>query len=166
MVVDQSHGLHERVDGRRPDEAEAVGFQRLGEGFGLKGGRGDVVGCARRGLWWRLEAPDEACERPRLGDQVEGRSGVADRRLDLRAVTDDARIREQSRDLGFGKARDRLDVEPREGGSEGGTLSQDCQPGQASLKTLEGELLEEALVIVNRSTPLFVVVCDVERIGP
>ena len=87
VVVDEPGRLHERVHGRRPDEAEAAPLEILRERARLRR-QGRHLGAARepRRPGWRRVAPEELGE---TAGQLESRHRVADRRLDLAAVADD-----------------------------------------------------------------------------
>jgi hypothetical protein len=164
MVVDDAARLHRRVDGRRPDEAEARALERRREGLGL-GRRGVPVGVARR---WvvalRGVRPDQLRERRRV-TQRDRRARVRDRRLDLPAVADDRRVREQPLDVALSEPGDAIRVEALEGGAKRLALAQDRQPGEPRLEAFEAEPLVQPALVANRSAPLLVVVGVVGRVG-
>src|SRR3954470_22697891 len=84
MVVDHAARLHERVERRRADEAEAAALELLRERDGLwRLGRDLAPGSRRRGARRRAMAlPDELVERGAVLVQRDGRARVGDRRLD------------------------------------------------------------------------------------
>src|SRR5690606_37625126 len=116
VIVDQPHGLHERVDGRRSDEAKAATREILGQ----RGRLGRAAELHERGLghalgsaaWLGLEAPHVGGERAKLVGERDSLLGVVQRGLDLAAVADDAGIVEQLGGArGGAPARDLLKVE-------------------------------------------------------
>ncbi len=112
----------------------------------------------------RRIATDELGERLPLLMHRGGGLGVVDRRLDLAAVADDAGVLQEPVDVALAEARDRLDVEVREGGPEVLALAQDREPGQPGLKALEHHALVQATVVGDRPPPFLVVVADVVRV--
>src|SRR5690606_25344789 len=68
-------------------------------------------------------------------------AGVVDRRLDLAAVTDDARVTEQPGDIARTHSCDAFDLESVEDLAEAFALAQDGQPRESRLKPLEHDLL-------------------------
>ena len=143
VVVDDAGRLHERVGGRRPDEAEAALLELLGQ-RGRLGARGDVVGPrARRLVRLRAEAPEERRQGAVLFDHGQGGAGVRDRRLDLEPVAHDAGVGEQALAVVVAERGDGGDVEAGERRPERRPLAQDRQPRQAGLERLEGEALEQ-----------------------
>jgi hypothetical protein len=169
VVVHEAHRLHERVDRRRADEAEAappeIAGQRarrraLGEPA-QRGARHAPGSLALR----RLEAPDVGGERAELALQRRHRPRVAEGRLDLPAVPDDAGVAEQPGHVARSHARHGVDLEIPEGAPEVRPLAEDREPGEAGLEALEAELLEEPAIVGDREAPLLVVVGAVERVA-
>ena len=70
----------------------------------------------------------------------------------------DARVEQQTPDIGFVKAGDLIHMEAGKRGAKGFTLVQNGQPAQARLKAFETHLLEQALVVVHGKPPLLVVI--------
>ena len=62
--------------------------------------------------------------------------------------------------IGLGK---RTEIEPLERKAEVLSFSQDRQPGQARLKPLETQLLEQTHIVDDGSSPLFVMVAKIVR---
>ena len=124
------------------------------------GGRGGHLGEGQRArpTGRRGEAPQQLVER--LVERERG-TRVLDRRLDLAAVTDDARVAEQALDVGLGHGGDALGVEPVEHLAERRSAPEDRDPRQPGLEALEAHLLEEAHRVVLRGSPLLVVVAAV-----
>src|SRR4051812_11062796 len=104
----------------------------------------------------------------RAVDEFDAAARVADRRLDLAAVTDDAGVGEESIDVAFAEASHALEVEAGERLAEALALAQDCQPREPRLEALQAELLEQPLVVGDREAPLRVVIgaVDLGRVGP
>src|SRR5690349_4974522 len=112
------------------------------------------------------EAPLVRVEAAELGLHVEERLRVLDRRCNLRSVAHDPRICEQSRDLPFLVASDLPRVEPVEGAPVRVSLAQDRAPAQPRLGTFKNEELEQHAIVVYGNAPFFVVVGDVQGVGP
>ena len=86
VVVDDARRLHQRVGGRRADEAKAAALELARERLGL-GGRGRHVGerrAAAARAARRRERPQQVGQRLAGLVQRDGRARVGDRRLDLR----------------------------------------------------------------------------------
>ena len=168
VVVHETHRLHERVDGRRPDEAEAARLQ--------------VARQRRRGVGRRRDRARESAARAARGRRREA-PDVAPRTIRARAARRAPRARcgsppRSCRDGGrcpasasrratsrAPKRATRCGIEVAEGAAEVLALAQDRQPREPRLKALEHELLEEPRVVGDRASPFVVVVGDVERIG-
>src|SRR5215208_3456553 len=89
------------------------------------------------------EAPEQLVEGLAVGVELPRRLGVRDRGLDLLAVPDDARVRDQPLEVLGAVGRDLLDVEAVERLPEVLPLAQNGQPGEARLKRLQGKPLEK-----------------------
>ena len=153
VIVDDAGRLHQRVGRRGPDEAEAAPLELHGKRGRLGAGGGDGGARPRRRVRLRAEAPEEPGQ-PALGaGQLRRRAGVGDRRLDLEPVADDAGVAEQAFDVGGAEGGHGRDAEPGEGRPEALALAQDRQPRQAALERLEGEPLEQAVVVRDRAGP-------------
>src|SRR5207245_10015678 len=101
-------GLHEGVADGRADELEAGLLQRLGQGVAFSRLARHVLEAPGLVLL-RLaadEAPQELGERAFALDQREVGLGVADARLDLALVPDDAGIGQELSELGRRVTRD------------------------------------------------------------
>jgi hypothetical protein len=83
---------------------------------------------------------------------------VVDRRADLAAVADDARVGQEPVDVAVVEAGDHGEVEPGERGAERLALAQDRQPREAGLEPLQAHLLEQPMVVGEAEAPLGVVV--------
>src|SRR3546814_15424056 len=73
----------------------------------------------------------------------------------------DAGILEQPLDIGFGESRDLAEIETGKGGAEIVTLGEDRAPRQAGLEAFEAQLLEQAVIVIDRTAPFIVVIGDV-----
>jgi hypothetical protein len=165
MVVDEPAPLHERVAHRRADEAEPATFELLRHR--ARGGRlrGDVLhppslAVDRRSVH---ERPEQLVERWSASRCDDG-SRVLHRRADLEPVPDDRRVAEEPLDVAFGERRDGVGIEACERATVPLALAQDRGPGEAGLRSLEREHLEELPLVVHRHTPLLIVVREVQRV--
>src|SRR5438132_4478119 len=166
VVIDHADGLHVRVDDGGTDQPEATAFQVLAEGVGLLALRRDVLDRSGTIL---LRSPVDKTpliggETPELVPHAQEGPGVLDRRFDLEPVANDARVSEELLHLAGIEARDALGIEAGKGPPVGFPLPQDRDPAQAGLGTFEEQELEQSVVVVNRDTPLLVVVADVEGV--
>src|SRR3546814_21079952 len=73
----------------------------------------------------------------------------------------DAGILEQPLDIGFGESRDLAEIETGKGGEEIVTRGEDRAPRQAGLEAFEAQLLEQAVIVIDRTAPLLDVIDDV-----
>src|SRR5262249_31823621 len=147
--VDDTAGLHHRIDGRRADETKAGLAQALRELD--RSGSLRVPLSRRRPI--ATELPDELLERVAGVAEGDRRVRVRDRRLDLAAVADDPRIAEEPLDVALAEPCDRVRIEAGEGGPEVLPLPQDRQPRKPGLETLEAQLLVEPALVVHRPSP-------------
>src|SRR5947207_2659772 len=162
MVVDDPAGLHHGVGGSGTDEPEAARLELARKGPRLVGLRRHVRIRARRSApSAQLEGPDQIRERPAVRSELHRRTGVRDRRVDLRAVADDRRVRQQPLRVARAEAGHLLDLEAGERRPECLALAKDREPGQTRLEGLQAELLVETAVVANGPPPLVVVVGDV-----
>src|SRR5712671_979935 len=154
MIVDQAHRLHEGIYGCGSDEFPAQLLQVFREGNRLRRGR---HGLRLRNLL-RFVTPDEGRQRSFPLDELPGLPRIIDDRLDLAAVTDDPFVLEQTRDVALGEARDPVEIEIMEGGTEILALGEDRAPAQSGLKTLQVQFLEQAPIVIDRKAPFGVVI--------
>ncbi len=168
VVVHQAHRLHERVDRRGSDEGPAALLQVLRQrrrlGRRRHGGQDLARDPARTRRPCGLPAPEVGRQRPEFGRQLLRALRVVDRRFDLAAMADDARVAEQPLDVARLEPRDALELEIGEAFAKSLALAQDREPAQARLEALEADLLEQAAVVGDRESPLAVVVGDVELV--
>jgi len=168
MVVHHAGRLHVGIDDGRADESKAALLQVAGDGLGERRRRrhvGDRPPGALNGATVD-EAPDVLCEAPERSLHVEKGASVADRRLDLEPVADDAGIGHQPGGVFVNPGCDPRRFEARKGPPVCLALAQDRQPAQPGLRTLEGEELEQGAVVADRHPPLAVVVVDIEGSSP
>src|SRR6266404_8206801 len=139
VVVRHAHRLHERIADGRPDEAEVALCQGVAHRVGFTGARREVAERAAAILFGSPahEAPEERAERPVLCRELEERTGVRYRGMDLLAVAHDAGVLEELRDLPAIIAGYPLRVEPVERLEEAGALVQDDAPGRSEEHTSE-----------------------------
>src|SRR5690554_6093634 len=90
-------------------------------------------------------------------------AGVVDHRLDLEAVADDAGVRQQPGALGLAVGGHPVDGEALEGLPEGGAFLEHGEPGEPRLVDLQGQALEEGVIVAHREAVLVVVVGAVKR---
>src|SRR6202044_1201385 len=167
VIVDHPGRLHQRVSGRRTDEAEPAALQFACHSGGFRRRSGDLSdGRGPRSLR-RRERPQQLRE---VDLSVRGSPRIGDGRLDLGAVTDDALVGHQAGHVGVGEAGDLLDVEAGEGVPEILPFAQDDQPGQAALECLQTHPFEQRHPPVQWLAPLLVVVVAVQQevraVGP
>ena len=89
---------------------------------------------------------------------LDGSLRVVDRGLDLAAVSNNARITEESLHIGFIESRNDVWIESSKTESEILAFAQDREPAQPGLEPLETDLLEKPVVITLGESPLSVVI--------
>src|SRR5262245_43500971 len=157
-----------RIHDGAADEPEAALLQRLAHGVGF-GTRGRYLTDRLRAVDDRLaadEGPQVLRKAAELFLHGEHTARVADGGLDLEAVADDPRELHQPLDGSLVEARDALRVELRKRLAVAGALVQDRGPGQTRLRALEDQELELRAIVVDRDTPLLVVVAEVGLAQP
>lgn len=73
----------------------------------------------------------------------------------------DSAVMEEPRNIVFSEASDAVEIEPREGGPEVFSLSEDREPGETGLEPFEADLFEKSEVISHFPAPLLVVIAAV-----
>ena len=111
------------------------------------------------------ETPDVAVEAAELLLHGQERAGVVDGRVDLQPIPDDPAVGQQALHLACTVAGHGLRIEAVECAAIALPPTKNRQPAQTRLRALEHQHLEEAPVIVQRHSPLLVVIRDVERVG-
>src|SRR5207249_199695 len=84
----------------------------------------------------------------------------------LQAVADNARISQQASHISLSESRHFSRVEVLERLSEVVSLAQDDDPAQPRLKALQDQHLEDLPILMDRHTPLLVMILTVQRILP
>src|SRR6266705_3276376 len=164
MVVDHADCLHESVDDGRADKTETAPLEVLADRI-RRPRAGRHLPHAAPAVLQRPpagEAPEISVEGAEFPLHVEEGAGVADGGLDLEAIAHDPRVAEQPFDVAGAKARHLDRVEPGEGAAIVLPLVEDRGPGQPGLRALEYQELEQAAVVVDRDTPLHIVIADVQ----
>ena len=168
MIVDEAHGLHERVAGRGSHEGPPsllqVFRQRrrlLRDAHCLEPVSRDLLRAAGS---LRFPGPEIGGKGPFLVDQLERALRVVDRRFDLAAMADDAGVFQQPPHVARTEAGHRGRLEILERPAEVIALAKDGDPAQAGLKTFQADLLEETAIVGDRPSPFLVVIPDVERV--
>ena len=110
------------------------------------------------------EGPDVGVEGARFSLDLNKAFRIGDRRGNLSAMSDDARIRQKGVDSVLVEARDLDRVESREGLAKRLALIEHAFPREPRLKGLEDEQFEELPFVMHRYAPLLVMIGDVERI--
>ena len=169
MVVHHAGRLHVRVADRGADELEAALFQVFGQGVGLRRGRPDGFSSQSVGIAHcpvAREAPDVPIETAVLLLHVEKPPRVGDGRFDFQAITDDALVSHQARNVGLTESRHFPHIEVLERLPEIVALAQDGNPAQPRLKALQGQHLEDLPIVMDRHAPFPVMILAVQRILP
>ena len=170
VVVHEPHRLHERVDRRRPDEAEAALGRRsrasavdsavVAGTVAARPVRAELHAASARSARRTPRRSRTRCWIARTGARV------VDRRLDLAAVADDAGVGEQTATSRAPKRATRARDRSRETRARKRVaLAEDREPREPGLEAFERELLEQPAVVDDRQAPLVVVVRDVHAIG-
>ncbi len=169
MIVDQARRLHERIADRRTGETKAAATEIVAQRPRL-GRRGGYVGGAPPPIDQRRatdEAPDVRVEAAELVAKPQQRAGVAYRRLDLCPVPDDARVTQHALDARGRDASHSYGVESAKQLAISRALPQNGLPTQPGLCPFEHQELEEGRIVVERHTPLVIMVGDqVRRFRP
>src|ERR1051326_7543361 len=163
MIVDQSHGLHEGMDGGRSDERPAALLELFRQRDRLRGGRRSLRSRVAPGV--RLVAPHEDRQRALACDEFLRAPGIVDDGFDLSPMANDALVLQQSDDVAPGEARDRIEIEIMEGGTKVLALRQDGAPAQSRLEAFEAQFLEQATIVADREAPFGIVVAEELRRG-
>lgn len=165
MIVHEAGRLHERITNGRAYKTETAPLQRGAQFARLFRGRGKFAAKTAPIVDRPAvnEAPNERIERADVVAQAQQRARVADRCLDLCAVAHDAGVAKQllharRRDARYG------------GGLKAGkhfpvarTFLQNGLPREAGLRPFEYEQLEKGSIVMERHTPLVVMVSDQQR---
>ena len=148
MVIDETDGLHEGVNGDGAEELEAALLEFGGDAVRKLRSRRrrPFIGLGVVGIVQRLavrEGPEPLGESAEFASQRDEALGVVNDGLDLSTRADHARHGEDARDIALVVACDLLEVKPLEGDTKGIALQQDGVPAQAALQHLGHQILEE-----------------------
>src|SRR5437762_223809 len=162
MIIDHADGLHEGVADRRADKFETTPAQVLAHCVGLFRSRGNFAKRTPGVLFGFVadELPDVSVEAAELLlDRQEG-FGVLNRRGNLESIANNARIGEKLFHFARVVTGDRRRVKVVEDLAVMFAFFQDSVPTQAGLRAFENEEFEQGAVIVQRNTPLRVVIAN------
>src|SRR6185503_14196519 len=149
VVVHHADRLHEGVDRRRSDEAEAAFPEILRERLGTL----------------RRETPDVPGKAAELAFHFQHAPRVLDGGVDLAGMAHDACVRQQTPALARAVRGDLPEVEAVERAAVVVALGEDRVPGQSGLRALERQTFEELALVAHRHAPFLVVVGDGERVA-
>src|SRR5437899_11001185 len=110
------------------------------------------------------EAPDVLIKAAELFLNLEEATRVGDGAFDFQAIADDAFIFHQARDIRVIKSGDLTRIKVLECLAKVIALSQDSNPAQPRLETLQDQHLEYLSIVMDRKPPLLIVIFTVERI--
>ena len=169
MVVDQAHGLHERVECGGADERPAAGLEVTAEGDRLgrrrKALEGGPCQAPRAGGGLGSEAREVRGQRAELALQLDRPRRVVDGRFDLAPVPDDPGVLEQAIDVAGTEPGHGVEVEAAKRAAERLAFPKDDEPAEAGLESFQADLLEEPAPRTHGHSPFVVVVAAVERIA-
>lgn len=164
MVVHHPACLHEGVHDGRAHEAKADTLEFLADAVRDRGTGRHLVAAlpcvADRPVF--DEVPQEGCQRHPPLPQFEAGARIADCRLDLQPVADNASVGHQTRDVIGSVARDSIRIEVGERPAVVLALGEDGVPGQAGLRAFQDEQFEQTAVVAQGHAPLGVVVGNVD----
>src|SRR5688572_3113501 len=166
VVVHHTDRLHVGIDDGRADEGKSALSKVLAERVRDGRPRRDVLLCSMAAND-RLavdESPLVLREASELFLHGEKCARILDRRLDLHAISDDARIAEKHANATRVVARDEVRIEAIERAPVRISLAKDRDPRKPGLSALEHQELEEPPVVSHGNAPLAVVIADVERV--
>ena len=163
MVVYHADCLHEGVADGRADEIEAVVLQVPAHLFGYSGLRRDLPDAVPAVLDRDIVdiAPQVACKRRIFFEKLQESAGVFDRGLYFQAIADDAGVLHQAVNIFLAVAGDAPGIEVVERLAIVVPLPQDGQPAETGLGAFEDQHLEEPAIVVQRDTPLLVVIGNI-----
>lgn len=145
VVHDHARGLHQRVANGRANEGETGFFQALAHLHRL-GRDGRHVGAVLEMIDLRHTA-DKGPEKPHRVLQRHPGLCIAPGRVELEAITDDARVEHQFIDFRVAHLRHALHVEAVQHLAIVLAFAQHSDPGKAGLEPFEQKQLEQSLRI-------------------
>src|SRR5205807_4043497 len=160
VIINQTHGLHERIANRGTRKIEATPLQVLAHCVGLGGPSGNLFQAPPR-VHARLSAdelPDIVVESAELLLHSKKSLGVPGRGLNLETIPNDAGIVQKFSNFSAVISRYHRRVELRKGGPKVFPLCQDRLPAQARLRSFQDEKLKKHLIIMLRHAPFPIVI--------
>ena len=166
MVVDHPGRLHDSVQDRTAAEFESAGdhvfTHRIRDrAFGRDLGQGLPAILDRFPIG---EAPQIRIQSAKLLLNFEDPVGVIDDGVDFGLIADDPRVGEQFLNFHVGVAGDNFDIKIVERMPKILPLAQDRIPTQASLHPVQSQEFKQHAVIMQRFSPLFVMIAGEEGI--
>jgi len=155
VVVHEAGALHERVAGGGAHEPESAAFEvgaHRPRHIGLSGESVALAEAIDDG-GAAHQSPQIGVERSELLGRHEDGVRVVDGRRHLQPVAHYAGVAEQPRDVGVRVSGDALDVEVVEGAAVVLALVEDRVPGEAGLRALQRQQLEQRAVVVAGNAP-------------
>lgn len=163
MGADDDHGLEPGIGGGGAEEAHAAAAEVAGEGVGERRGGAQGVGLAHHFVVGKAPGIGGKAALLRLNLQEDAR--VANGRLYLATVADDAGVLQQGGYLSLAKGGNGVRVEAGKGGTESLALVEHAFPRKPGHKHLQQQHLVEVSVIPQGAPPLFIVILHIERIA-
>ena len=164
VVIDHARGLHEGIANGRAHEFEAPADQVFAHGIGFGCPRGWMCAIlATLRIAIRGELPDVSVEAAEFLLHSEKGLGIDDGGPDLQAIAHDAGIGQQSSYSRRPVASDASSIEAIEGAAIIFALIENGGPAKSRLRAFQNEQLEQLTVVMQRHTPLAIVVGDVRR---
>jgi hypothetical protein len=102
--------------------------------------------------------------KPALGLDLLPDAGISNRRLDLAAVADNARVRQQAQHVFLAPCGDDIRVKPLKSAAKILSLAQDGNPAQARLKPIQNKLFPERATVIFGHAPIGIMIGLIERI--
>src|SRR5713101_2983075 len=166
VVVDHANRLHESIADGRPYEAKSALDQVTAQHSGLLRLSRDLLEPSPSVLdgYAAHELPHVAGEAATLALNDKEGAGIGDRGLDLGAIAYNAVVLHQALNICFRELRQLGGIEARKHSAVGLALSENGEPAQTRLRSLEDQKLEKPTIVVLGHTPLLIVVADVQRI--
>src|SRR6185503_4391347 len=137
--------------------AETQGLELLRQGNRLRGGRAPLAST-------RSWPADNAIAENEIGvsrTKIDNQASVVDGCGDLGAVTDDARVAQQSYEVVLVEGGYQRWLKAYKGSPKVLPLAENGDPGQAGLECLQGHALIKTLHTADRLTPLVVVISEI-----
>src|SRR5216683_4683422 len=166
VVVDHANGLHECIADGRPYEVKSALDQVTAQHSGLLRLSRDLLEPSPSVLdgFAAHELPHVAGEAATLALNDKEGAGIGDRGLDLGAIAYNAVVLHQALNICFRELRQLGGIEARKHSAVGLALSENGEPAQTRLRSLEDQKLEKPTIVVLGHTPLLIVVADIQRI--